>query len=328
MTQSSRMAHGLSTDVTGNSMLANPSAWNSGTWATTASLYDGCSTATALLEHGFNELASVATITPTTPNTQFTDAASDVYSISEYDDDVNDMVEHGLYIRNWEILHGAHPPCSVDSDGQYFNIKYVQAGSISTSDINSPLKMRPGDAMAIELMPPKEEYLGKYYAHFRDHVTTRCKGELLVNFCKDMYKSPMFDIPDCAIIKPVSTKRRSEFSSINLGDINGVLFIPSSVTDNLVDSLFALGIRVIPSAHDTWSYGSSRIRVCDDAVICELDSSDWKGNTYTAEFMRYIRCIAVATATLTVSIVLRPFQNARGPHTSKYHLEYVVHCVK
>lgn len=256
----------------------------------------------------------------------------DGVSVSEYDGNVADMLDRDLYTQDWKLI-GTEPPS--ESNDDYFDMKFVQAMSNAevdpSTDVNvgTPLVFRHTDDVLCEQIPIDPRVLGKYCDYFSKHVSRGIKGDLLLNVCKGVFKSPVFDIPHCAVVRPKSSKYSHEsFTSIDTELGTGILFIPMMTTDMIIDNLDDIGIRVIPSAQDTWSYSSCRIRTSEYVVICAFTPRDWKGSAYAAEFSRRVQCTAVATATLTVSVLLEPWQYSRGKHTSKYCMTYVVHAVK
>lgn len=260
----------------------------------------------------------------------------DGISMSEYDGNIADMLDRDLYTRDWTLV-GTNSP--VDDDTGYFDMKFVQnniqeaddANKVSKLKIdpNSPIPFYHTDDVLFEQIPIDKRVLGPYYDYFSKYVSRGLKGDLLLNICKDVYKSPVFDIQYCAIVRPSNENyNHSSFVTFDTGDGPGVIFIPMMTTDVITDGLDDIGIRVMPSPQDTWSYSSCRVRMSEYAVTCVFASSDWKGNAYVAEFSRRLQCTAVATATLTVSVLLEPWQHSRGRHTSKYCMTYVVHAIK
>lgn len=264
----------------------------------------------------------------------------DDVSVSAYDDNITDMLDMDLYTHGWELVGTATPSARNDD---YFSMKFVQPTSDIDDDTSAslPLQLKHTDDVLVEVIPIDKRTLGYAYNYFKNNVSRGTKGDLLVSMCKTIYKrnnpvpetvvykSPVFDIPDCTVVIPARNDfSRELFTAIETERGPGILFIPMVITDMIMDNLDDIGIRIMPSPQDMWSYSSCRTRVSKWAVTCDFDSSDWKGTAYAAEFSRRLPCSAVATATLTVSVLLEPWQYSHGKHTSKYCMTYIVHAVK
>lgn len=258
----------------------------------------------------------------------------DGISVSEHDGNITDMLNTELYTREWKLI-GTEPPGADIND--YFDMKFVQRiNSFSNTDtdrtdanVGSPILFRHADDVLFEQIPIDRRVLGYAYEYFSKHVSRGIKGDLLLNVCKGMYKSPVFDIPGCTVVIPKHNSFSKEsFVAIETPRGPGVLFVPMVTTDLIIDNLEDIGIRVMPSHQDMWSYSSCRIRLSKFVVVCQLGTEDWRGSAYAAEFSRRLACTAVATATLTVSVLLEPWQYSHGKHTSKHCMTYVIHAVK
>lgn len=252
--------------------------------------------------------------------------------IPEYDGNITDMLDRGLYTRDWELI-GTEPPSEI-SDA-YFDMKFVQVmpdESVSSNTnvrVGTPILLRYGDDVLCEQIPIDRRVLDRYYNYFSRHVSRNIGGSLLLNICKDVFKSPVFDIPYCTAALPKRLDySRESFTAIDTDYGPTILFVPVTITSMIIDSLDGIGIKVVPSPQDTWSHGSCRIRISQHILTCTFERSDWKGSGYAAELSRLIECRAVATAILTVSVLLEPWQYSRGSYTSKYCMTYVVHAVK
>jgi hypothetical protein len=268
----------------------------------------------------------------------------DDVSVSAYDDNITDMLDMDLYTHGWKLV-GTSPP-SVRNH-EYFHMKFIEPTDNASDDdivdasLLLPMDLKHTDDVLVELIPMDKRTLGYAYDYFKNDVSRGVKGDLLVTMCKSVYKyrdpkperkvykSPVFDVPGCTVVIPARSDFSKEmFTAIETERGPGILFIPMVITDMIMDNLDDIGIRVMPSPQDMWSYSSCRTRVSKWAVACDFDSSDWKGTAYAAEFSRRLPCSAVATATLTVSVLLEPWQYSHGKHTSKYCMTYIVHAVK
>lgn len=258
----------------------------------------------------------------------------DEVSISEYDGNIADMMSENLYTNDWTII-GTESP-SEDSE-DWFDMKFVQTMYLEEEDefelpdvqLRRSLRLNTNDDVMCELLPFSSKSLGRYYEYFMKYVSNGVKGSVLMCLCQQMFKSPVFDIPGCMLVRPRTNKYdKSQFVTTRIDDSNVVVFVPMTAFDAITDALYDVDVRIIPTDQDTWSYSSRRVVMSKHAMHSSIPNSSWKGNAYTSEFERRIQCSAVATATLTVSVLLEPWQFARGKHTSKYHLKYVIHSVK
>lgn len=266
--------------------------------------------------------------TPTITPVGFGDCAS----VSEYDENITDMISKDLYTADWELV-GTEPP-SENVEG-WFDMKFVQSmymdGDSTPTDrrFRRPLKINVVDDVVCELLPFSSKSLGMYYSYFASYVNRGIKGSMLMCLCQEMFKSPVFDIPGCTLVKPKTDRYdKSMFVTVDIGDCNAIIFVPVTAFDAITDALYGVDVRVMPTYQDTWSYSSCRATPSAYMMYSDIPKSSWKGSAYTAEFARRVECSAVATATLTVSVLLEPWQYARGKHTSKYNLRYIIHSIK
>lgn len=249
-----------------------------------------------------------------------------------YDDDIRDLLVDGLFTREWTIV-GTQPPSSDNAESGYFNMYYKQTYDDDNKRSRNaarekPLTLKPSQPDPVELLPPVPSTLGPYYSYFRDCVLTGRHGEMLVNFCRNGKKSPCVDIPGCALVVPTKTADVENFTLIKLGNVPCVPVVPTSIILNIIDSLAEVCQPVYPSFHDGWAYNGSRVRMSKMYTECELDDNAWKKEGFARDFSRLVRCVAVATATFTVSVVLSPsVQRTRYP-THKKVLEVVIHNIK
>ncbi len=256
---------------------------------------------------------------------------------SAYDDSIKDLLQQQLYTQGWDTCGSLeeckgpneHPACAARGacDGLYFSFMYVESARHGATN-RKPVQVHPRDTEeSVELMPSDSSLFGQYWEYFRRHVFDGTKGECIVNVCKYGIKSPSFDILEC-VVALTRTKPPQGYTWTKQGDDYWMLFVPNSVVSNLIDSLNEVGVAPLPSAHDTQSYNSSRVSVVSDPVVCEVAPCDWQVGDIHKSVSRFVSCEAVATATLTVSVLLIPYPRARGTHTSKKYMSLVVHNIK
>ncbi|KAF2861615.1 hypothetical protein K470DRAFT_285329 [Piedraia hortae CBS 480.64] len=236
---------------------------------------------------------------------------ADQATISEYDDDVNDMINSGLYTRGWTLIGTESPPNNGD---EWFDMKFMQLQADNGYDIakaKRPLRLRVTEDVTSELIPLSLDVLGKYYDYLTECIDPYVRGVMLVCTCQPAVKSPVFDVPNCVLVRPKTNRYdHTFFTTVDTEAYTAVLFVPIIVTDALMDSLHSIGVRVMPTYQDTWSYSSVRISL-------SRHLRGWRRDATAAVFAERLNCDAVATATFTVSVVLEPLQSARGKHTSR-----------
>ena len=250
------------------------------------------------------------------------------------DEDIVDLLSGDLYTREWKLV-GTEPPSDDGDYAEHLCLQFVQAAEYADERDLSGIRLRPfvltpisSESEAVEVLPVTRSTLGKYFDYFAGCVTTDTKHELLINVCRRQFKAPVFDISGCKLVVPKSNVLPSNFIGIDLSGVSCVPLIPASIVCNITDSLATIGFFVAPSYHDAYAYGCSRIRMSKIYTECEFDRACWKGNTYTRDFSRIIKCRAVATATFTVSAVLSPYVGSRSVYASKKILTFVIHAIK
>lgn len=261
---------------------------------------------------------------------------------SIYDDDINDMINADLFTRDWEIV-GTTPPTNFEEDESnddvshlimYFEetpmVSPVESESVQNDKSNrplSPIVLSNNVSESIEILPISFKSLGIYYNYFESCVK-QYRYDQLINVCRNTKKSPCFDIKDCYLCIPQTRVNLNNFTTVEIGDLSCVILIPSSIIHNMMDSLTQIGISVVPTLHDSLSYNGSRVRMSKLYTEREINKSMWKGNTYAALFRNIIKCKAVTTATLTVSIVLGVVYGHKSQYNNRKSLTVVVHAIK
>jgi len=273
-------------------------------------------------------------------------AASDNGSFSIYDDDVNDMISGNLFTRDWKIV-GTDPPASPEADNggsdashdtSHLVMFFEESPMIGPGEfqpiynskpsrIASPIVLDSSEPETVEILPISSNSLGMYYNYFASCVAQN-RYDQLINVCRKRRKSPCFDIENCYLAVPHPDTNLDNFTTAEIDGLTCVPLIPSSIVLNMMDSLAALDIRVVPAIHDVLAYNGCRVRMSASYTDCAIDPSSWKGNTYTALFSRILRCKAVTTATLTVSMVLGMTYSRKSHYNNRKTLTIVVHAIK
>jgi hypothetical protein len=262
--------------------------------------------------------------------------ASNVDSVSAYDDDIRDMIGGGLFTRNWKII-GTVPPGEEDGseDGtSHLAMMFVENMTPEIADSHfsydntiSPIVLHPSIVELVELLPVSRSSLEQYYNYFKHNVIGN-RDDSLVNICRPGKKSPCFDIRNCYLAVPKSTSNLDDFVVADVGGIECVPLIPSSIIHNMIESLSDVGITIVPTMHDAQAYNGCRVKMSRMYTDCMIDESSWRGSTYTSLFTRILRCKAVTTATLTVSMVLSTVYGRNSPYHNRKALTIVVHAIK
>lgn len=262
-------------------------------------------------------------------------------SVSTYDEEADDMINGGLFMRDWKLVgtsppyHSSSPDSSVNDMLDHLVMFYketlegMQLNEDSSDDRSalSPIVLSSRPIEAVELMPIAATSLGPYYDYFSQCVATN-RSDQLLNICKRDKKSPCFDIKNCYLVQPSSTHDLPNFAITEVSGKRCAPLVPTSIIYNIMDSLTEIGISIVPTIHDALAFNGCRVRMSELYTSCEIPDSEWKGNTFTRDFSRLLRCSAVTTATLTVSVVLSV---AYGPKSRYHHrktLTIVVHSIK
>jgi hypothetical protein len=258
-------------------------------------------------------------------------------------DYINDMVEGELYTRGWK-LGGTEPPCTEKNrritDAADLSLSYVVYNKYDVDDsidysnpvINSQLKDSSEDILQVEIFPPIEKILRRYYTYF-----TRCVvksiDHYLVNICERNKKSFCVDIEQCMIIQP---EYKVFISSLNpkivLEGEFCILSIPYHVIKDIINALCILDIEVLPEIINFPDRATKslnfRIRKSDLFALSSNYRPSWRDVSHLCIEGETIKCKAVATATFTVSFILSPFTDTEYITRVKKHLEVVIHSIK
>ena len=261
---------------------------------------------------------------------------------SIYDDDIIDMTEGDLFTRDWKLV-GTDPPTSHDDSKTSVNVSHFlmyfeedtmespvddQSSYKNTStQLKSPIVLRRNVPEAIEIMPISHSSLQMYYEYFRSCVKQHNYDEL-ITVCRNERKSPCFDIKNCYLCIPHPKANLDNFTTVEIGGLTCVLLIPQSVIDNMMISLADININVAAAIHDSQSYNGCRVKMSAIYTDCKIDSSSWKGNTYADMFRPILRCKAVTTAVLTVSMILGIVYGRKSAYINRKSLTIVVHAIK
>ncbi|KAM3518254.1 hypothetical protein NHJ13051_008329, partial [Beauveria bassiana] len=199
-------------------------------------------------------------------------------SVSAYDDDANDMIKANLFTRDWKLMGTAPPgsPIEPHASGSGVTDHFVmfyeeQLGQsddegADSSDHGStlhPLILDRNTVENIEVIPISKMSLGSYHEYFSRCVAPE-HGDELINICRSGKKSPVFDIRDCYLVKPVSGKKQRNsilpnVSVAKVGSVDCVPLVPTSIIFNIMDSLVELGINTMPDIHDSFAFSGSRL---------------------------------------------------------------------
>lgn len=275
----------------------------------------------------------------------------DTENQSVFDEDVKDQISERLYTKEWSI-YGSNdsgkcqhtefsndafcPVCSTweDRSGGYFYMGYVWSSTLVTSvrsdrdclPLFFPLK-EGGECCTIELVPPSLETLGKYYPYFSKYALTDSRGEMFVNFCRKEYKSPCVDINNC-IVASCTGEVEDNIAVVHKRDQVWGLFIPNNAMMNICELLADHDVYPVPGAHDSLSYNSARIIVAGTVKTRVMKEVEWDTTSQCKSMSRFVKCDAVATATFTVSVVLRPYLSSKGKFSKYKYMNVVVHNIR
>lgn len=244
------------------------------------------------------------------------------------DDDFNDIITGDIHKRNWRLV-GSTSPIDVESRGaKHFTMSYIGREpevepevEVDASIFTNP--MISNGIESIEIMPVAESLLEQYYTYFSEHVALDKKDQL-INICRQSIKSPCFDIRNCYIVEPKEHVSLDNYAKIVLDKKTYVLLIPSSIICNMKKSLDYLEINIEPDSSDDLAYSGSRLQISGICTFPNIKSLSWKDARHLNDFNKILNCKAVATATFTVSMILRQFQGYVRTKT----LVVVVHAIK
>lgn len=265
---------------------------------------------------------------------------------SVYDDDTKDQLEGSLYTRDWtiygtedkapcthELLHGEKLcyVCQTSNtrSGMHFYMGYVWA-SAPLWDMDLPLSLalkQGGEVCNVEFLPATDKTLGNYYRYFNKYALTGDRGEVVMNLCRGMFKSPCVDIPNC-VVAACAGKVSEDIAVISKREQLWALFVPNTAMMSIVDLMLDHDMCPIPSAHDGMSYNSSRIVVAGGVKTRIVRDGEWDTSSRRTSMSRYVKCDAVMTATFTISIVLRPYMNSKGKYSRWRYMNIVLHNIK
>lgn len=255
-------------------------------------------------------------------------------SLSIPDENINDLVAGGLYLREWAIV-GTPPPSPDSATVEHLVLNYHQATEdTDPSEIERvtprPIVLDRDTQLQIEEIPVLRDTLGQYEKYFADCVV-KSRSDMVLNICKVRKKSPCVDIPGCLVVKPSRDMSliSDDYCKVKVGDQDCILMIPQTVIDNVIENVAYTGKYVVSVPHDAWPYNSSRVRISQLYTDFQPEDSDWDStSTYLRDLQRYVSCSAVSTATLTVTFVLGTCWGKYSYYRSRKSLSIVVHAIK
>lgn len=255
-------------------------------------------------------------------------------SLSIQDNDFNDMIDSGLYSREWRLV-GTNPPSESEDVPEHLVMFYEEVLEMSPSEYDSttssrltPIVLNPSIPESVEILPVSTVTLGEYYNYFTSCVATS-KNDQLVSICTHTKKSPCFDIQNCYLLSLKGKVSTTNFTQVYVGNELCVPLISSRIIENMIESLACHGISILPDAHDANAYNGSRLQMSSLYTDCEIDR--WEKNMFNTtyrDFNRILRCKAVATATFTVSVVLSTVHSRKSKYSYRKRLTVVIHAIK
>lgn len=259
-------------------------------------------------------------------------------SLSIPDENINDLVAGGLYLREWTIV-GTPPPSPESTSVEHLILNYHQAFEGTTDNEVKRITPRPmildhDTTFQIEEIPVLEETLAQYTEYFMKCVI-RSRSDRLLNICKigrrTPWKSPCVDVPGCLLVKPGRniSEISSDYCKVEVGGQDCILLMPQSIIDSIMENVAYTGKYVVTVPHDAWPYNSSRLRMSRLYTDFTPGQSDWDyTSSYLRDLRKYVSCSAVCTATLTVSFVLSVCWGKYSYYSTRKSLDIVVHAIK
>lgn len=251
---------------------------------------------------------------------------SDTLSEVTCDDDTIDMAEGDIHNRDWEVIGSEAPGERVDLD--YFWMMHVdRTAKYISKDPFAEMVFPERDEVTFEVVPVYAQTLERYYKYFTECGAIGHRGDKLLNLCYPCMKSPVFDVQKCMLVR-FEDGVDSSTTAVNIGGAKCGVFIPANVTDCIIDQLFTMGIQIEITSQDTWSYATSRVTLSPYINLCQINEDEWEWGPSFKGLAKHVKYDAVATAILTISVLLSPCTGSRGKHSSKYTLKYIIHNVK
>jgi hypothetical protein len=270
---------------------------------------------------------------------------------SIFDDDINDQLKSDLFTREWVqygsleynncTTHGSVPTAGCNSCTnnpalleQHLNITYVSAITPTDSDtVTAPPRYNEirglgNELQSVQFMPLKPECYYTLAPYLANKTELPRKGEMLMNVCTPITKTPCIKVPSCLIGK-YNGRAPAEFTCINKVDSDWVLFMPRTAIMDIFTLMEEHDMYPTPSAHDGRSYNSSRLRLAGTVSSRVMNSTDWRtAGLELASIRRYLNCDAVATAIFTVTVHVTPSKSTRGRRTRYRHLTLWIHSIQ
>lgn len=255
---------------------------------------------------------------------------------SAIDDDVRDMQEADLFVREWEIVGTTPPNKQSDPDIQHIAFYFQEKNeSGDESDCSTPVQnmvylpvtFNPSQPYQLELLPVLEKSLGRYYEYFKTFVSRDPKRDMLINLCKRGLKSPCFDVPHCYLADVTSYATKETPNVLKVDNRLCVPVMSNQLIESVIEDFSQLDIQVTLVNHDVFKYSTDRIRLSPTLTQSDIPVEDWRYNA-PAHVTRITKCGAVATATFTVSMLLTTVYGPRSRYHYKKNLEIVIHAFK
>lgn len=270
---------------------------------------------------------------------------------SVFDDDINDQLESDLFTREWEQYgslepnkcpkHGLVPndncmSCTTNPSllEPHLNVTYVSAITPTDSEAivvpsrYNEIRGSGNELKSVQFMPLKPECYYTLAPYLASRTQPPRKGEMLMNVCTPITKTPCVRVPSC-IIGKYSGRAPADFTCINKVDSDWVLFMPGTALMDIFTLMEEHDMYPTPDIHDGRSYNSSRLRLAGTVSSRVIKSADWKaGGLELASIRRYLNCDAVATATFTVTVHVAPSKPIRGRYSRYRQLTLWVHSIQ
>lgn len=259
-------------------------------------------------------------------------------SVSIPDENIEDLVTGGLYLREWVII-GTSPPSPNSDTVEHLLLNYRQAFEDTNENETRRITPRPmildhETSFQVEEIPVLKETLAQYTEYF-SRCVIKSKSDVLLNVCmmrkRVPWKSPCVDIPGCLIVKPGRNIAdiSDDYCKVKVGNQDCIIMMPQSIIDDIMESVALDGKYILSVPHDAWPYNSSRLKMSQLYTDFTLEDSDWDyTSSYIKDLKRYVSCRAVCTATLTVTFVLGVCWGKYSYYRARKSLGIVVHAIK
>lgn len=274
------------------------------------------------------------------------------------DADVYEMANTDIYTRDWiemstSTLCTNKGSCWCRGTGlcvaQAFAVCYVKSGSLpdelTVEDLKDYTLIEVNECddandWAAEEIPRSRMTLGSSYDYLSECIIDLNPACTLVSLFTGKYcKSFCFDITGCTIAKIAgAVPEHLENDVITSSDSNSlILLLPRKTVGTIIALLVGIGILPVTSEHvvsailKDGTVLSGAAGLCRLSHVCALFSvpeEGWMDCVTPLDPARGLAIEAVATASVTASVVLTPRPRFGGLRTSRKQVEFVVHNVK